>query len=177
MYWHVLWSLHYLTALRCQDIIVRMPVCVVSKYLVPGSTEDCPCVSECDTDHVGDNRGAEPYVEHWLCRLSNSTGRLTRFSKFNELLITAQRYAHKSSLGSLKGRGKRFTVRDMVGKRKRQSSTLCWSPPISGQQITWHLRWRGRGASGASQPSLSDFWLVWIRHKFLGDSPSQSDAE
>ena len=28
---------------------------VVSKYLVPGSVEDRPCVSECDTSHVGDN--------------------------------------------------------------------------------------------------------------------------
>ena len=99
--------------------------CVVSKHLVPGSVEDRPCVSECDTSHVGDNRGAEPYVEHWLCRLSSSTGRLTRFSKFSELLITAQRYAHELCLESLKARSKRFTVRDMAGGRKRRSSTLC----------------------------------------------------
>ena len=44
-----------LTALRHQDNIVHMPMCVVSKYLIPDSTEDCPCVSESDTNHVGDN--------------------------------------------------------------------------------------------------------------------------
>ena len=94
-------------------------MCVVSKYLVPGSTEDCPCVSECDTDHVGDNRGAEPYVEHWICRLSTSIEWLTRFSKFGELVMTAQRYTHKSYLESLQARGKRFSARDMAGGRKR----------------------------------------------------------
>ena len=59
--------------------------------------------------------------------MSTSIGWLTRFSKFSELVLvmTAQRYTHKSRLERLKVQGKRFAARDMAGGRKRRSLTLC----------------------------------------------------
>ena len=65
------------------------------------------------------DRGTEPYVEHWFCRLSRSKGWLARFIKFSELLMTAQKYTHKLYLESLKVQSKIFAARDMVGGRKR----------------------------------------------------------
>lgn len=93
------------------------------------------------------DRGAKPYLEHLFCWLSRCKGWLTRFSRFGALLMTAQNYTHKWYCG------KRFAARDMVGGRKRQSLTLCWS-------LFWVSRSHDTWGPGALQPSLPDLWLI-----------------
>lgn len=56
---------------------------------------------------------------------------------------------------------------------------VCWLPPISGQQITWHLRgWRGiESREPHNTPCQTSVLTVRIRHMFSGNALSQSDFD
>ena len=87
------------------------------------------------------NRGAEPYFEHWFCRLSRSEGWLARFSKFSELVHGNMH--HTSCSESSRAWSEGFTPRDIMGRRKKDKVRLFVDRlPFRVQHIT--RQWRPR---------------------------------